>query len=145
MDDLGWCPLPGCASLATIEKDYNYGKCQHCDFMFCLDCRERYHPYKRCIVNRLDLMDLINEEQREILDKRNKIAEEALNVLFFRYCAKFCPNIKCGIKLQKEKAGCTKMECPKCYHKFCWVCLHDAKGKKHFLERPDCLQEEPHL
>jgi hypothetical protein len=27
MDDLGWCPLPGCGSLAVIEKDSNFGKC----------------------------------------------------------------------------------------------------------------------
>ena len=67
--------------------------------MFCLDCRERYHPYKRCLVNRLDLLDLINEEEKKDIDRRNKIAEEALNVLFFKYCAKQCPNIKCGIRI----------------------------------------------
>jgi len=27
MDDLGWCPLSGCGSLATIERDMNFGKC----------------------------------------------------------------------------------------------------------------------
>lgn len=27
MDDLGWCPLTGCGSLATIEKDINQGRC----------------------------------------------------------------------------------------------------------------------
>lgn len=99
MDDLGWCPLPGCGSLATIEKDQNFGKCQHCDFMFCLDCRERYHPYKRCSINRLDLIDLITDDDKETLAMRNKKAEEALNHLFFKYCAKYCPNLKCGIKI----------------------------------------------
>lgn len=93
MGDLGWCPLAGCGSLATIEKDKNFGKCQHCDYMFCLDCRERYHPYKRCLVNRLDLYDLITKEDKESLDNSNKIAEAALNELFFRLCTKYCPNI----------------------------------------------------
>lgn len=145
MDDLGWCPLAGCGSLATIEKEYNFGKCQHCDFMFCLDCRERHHPYKRCLVNRLDLFELISEAQQDEINHKNKRAEEALNALFFRYCAKYCPNLKCGIRVQKEKSGCTKMQCPKCHHHFCWVCLGDAKGMKHYKERPDCGIEEPHL
>ena len=37
------------------------------------------------------------------------------------------------------------MQCPKCHHDFCWVCLHNAKGQKHYKERPDCLEEDPHL
>jgi IBR domain, a half RING-finger domain len=61
MDDLGWCPLNGCGSLATIEKDINQGRCQHCDFTFCLDCKDRYHPFKRCILNRLDLGNVLAE------------------------------------------------------------------------------------
>jgi hypothetical protein len=27
MEDLGWCPLPGCGSLATLEKEQNVGRC----------------------------------------------------------------------------------------------------------------------
>ena len=27
MDDLGWCPLNGCGSLATLERDMNFGRC----------------------------------------------------------------------------------------------------------------------
>lgn len=75
--------------------------------MFCLDCRERYHPYKRCLINRLDLFDVLEEAEKENLEQKNKIAEAALNAIFFKYCAKFCPNIKCGIRIQKEKSGCT--------------------------------------
>lgn len=62
MDDLGWCPLPGCGSLANIDKESNQGKCQHCDFTFCLDCKERYHPFKRCLIHRIDLLGLISED-----------------------------------------------------------------------------------
>jgi hypothetical protein len=47
--------------------------------MFCLDCRERFHPYKRCLVNRLDLMDLIKGEDYENYVNKNKLAEAALN------------------------------------------------------------------
>jgi hypothetical protein len=95
MDDLGWCPLPGCGSLATIERDQNLGKCQHCDFTFCLACRERYHPFKRCLINRLDLFqELVSAQQIEDIEARNKKSETLLNTLYLKHCAKPCP--KCG-------------------------------------------------
>lgn len=94
------------------------------------------------MVNRLDLHDLLNEETKDDISIRNKRAEEILNTLFFKYCAKYCPNIKCGLRIQKIQSGCTKMQCPRCHHHFCWVCLHDAKGLKHYKEKPECLVEE---
>ena len=67
MDDMGWCPL--CNALANIHKDENCGKCTHCNLSYCLDCKTRVHPFKRCAINRLDLLiefkerlDAINEE-----------------------------------------------------------------------------------
>lgn len=27
MDDIGWCPMPGCKSLANLEKSENTGRC----------------------------------------------------------------------------------------------------------------------
>lgn len=57
MDDMGWCPLPTCGQLAHIEKENGLGKCTFCDFRFCLECKERYHPYKRCMINRIDLLE----------------------------------------------------------------------------------------
>lgn len=37
------------------------------------------------------------------------------------------------------------MQCPRCYYNFCWVCLQQAKGQKHYKERPQCLEEDAHL
>ena len=37
------------------------------------------------------------------------------------------------------------MQCPRCFHHFCWVCLHDAKGQKHYKEKPECLNEDDYL
>lgn len=54
MDDMGWCPLPGCGQLAHIEKDQNLGRCTFCDYAYCLDCKDRIHPLKRCLINRVD-------------------------------------------------------------------------------------------
>ena len=55
MDDVGWCPISGCGSIANIDRDDNTGKCQHCEFHFCLDCKEHVHPFKRCKIHRLDI------------------------------------------------------------------------------------------
>lgn len=72
MDDMGWCPVPGCGQLANIEKQENYGKCTFCDFRFCLDCKERHHPMRRCPINRLDLMsDLQDSDEHRLLLKKN--------------------------------------------------------------------------
>ncbi len=104
MDDLGWCPLNGCGSLASLEKDQCFGRCQHCEFTFCLDCKERYHPFKRCILNRLDIFDhLINSTDIEDINERNLRAEKVLNELFLKNCAKPCPNPKCGQYFQLMK------------------------------------------
>jgi hypothetical protein len=87
----------------------------------------------------------MTDDDKEEIAIKNKKAEEALNNLFFKFCAKYCPNLKCGIRIQKEKSGCTKMQCPKCRHDFCWACLGDAKGMKHYKERAECIPEEPFL
>jgi len=78
MDDIGWCPLPGCNSLANIEQSENIGKCQHCEFSFCLDCKEHVHPFKRCKINRVDLLEEFAGEMHGILEN-NKKMEDSLN------------------------------------------------------------------
>ncbi len=66
MDDMCWCPVPTCGSVAAIES--NSGRCQHCDFHFCLDCKQHVHPYKRCLVNRLDLLAEYADQMKVITD-----------------------------------------------------------------------------
>jgi hypothetical protein len=56
MDDMGWCPIVGCGALSNLDKEENSGRCQHCDFYFCIDCKSKVHPYKRCGINRLDFL-----------------------------------------------------------------------------------------
>merc|ERR1711966_398257 len=76
MDDMGWCPMKGCGSLANIEKAENSGKCQHCEFYFCLDCKNKVHPFKRCDLNRVDLlmMDKNNSDFLETQEGNVKAA-----------------------------------------------------------------------
>lgn len=88
MDDMGWCPAPACGALAHIDADKNQGQCTHCDFIFCLECEKRNHPFKRCWKNRIDYLEMLSEAERDGIEARNKRAEEILNELFFKYCSK---------------------------------------------------------
>ena len=45
------------------------------------------------------MLDSVTIDERENIEGRNKRAEEALNNIFFKYCAKYCPNLKCGVKI----------------------------------------------
>ena len=106
MDDIGWCPLPGCKSIANIEKAENVGRCQHCEFLFCLDCRQGQHPFKRCPKNRVDLQDRFADDIKQI-NLQNKEYALKLSQLFIKYCTKPCPNPKCHAPITKEPTGCT--------------------------------------
>lgn len=146
MDDMGWCPIKGCGALANIEKSENSGRCQHCEFYFCLDCKNKFHPFKRCDINRVDLMmQYKTSEEFEQIETDNKKACDALMNLFNKHCVKACPNSKCRARIQKVESGCTHMQCPICFNWFCWVCLNPAKGQKHFKENPNCSIEQGNL
>ena len=138
MDDMCWCPLPTCKQLAVVEKKENYGKCTFCDFKFCLDCKERHHPGKRCPLNRIDLMkDMFENEEIQCIIERNKHSEDILNKLYIKHCTKSCPNPKCGVPICKIESGCTQIQCPKCFQYMCWACGVQAKGQKHYKEKPE--------
>lgn len=143
MDDMGWCPLPSCGQIAHIERDQNLGKCTFCDFMFCLDCKERVHPFKRCLVNRVDLIEGINSNENiQQIMKANQNSEDLLSKLYMKHCTKSCPNPKCGVPITKIQSGCTQLQCPKCFNYFCWCCNAPAKGQKHYKENPDHYSDE---
>ncbi len=79
----------------------------------------------------------------EIFEKNRK-AEQLLNTLFLKHCAKQCPNLKCGQYFQLMRdSECTHMQCPRCFTWFCWVCCNPAKGQKHFKENPSCKNFGP--
>lgn len=110
MDDMGWCPIPSCQQIAHLEVGQNLGKCTHCEFRFCIGCREHVHPFKRCKKHRIDLLPEYEEMFREISEK-NKDIEKRLTTECIKRCTKFCPNPKCGVRIAKEKSGCTHVQC----------------------------------
>ena len=108
MDDMGWCPLKNCGQLAHIDKSKNQGRCTFCDLIFCLDCNERSHPFKRCKIHRLDLLESFKSTDDYLrIIKTNQASEDALNKLFMKHCTKPCPNPKCGVPIIKIESGCT--------------------------------------
>lgn len=143
MDDMGWCPLAQCSQLAHIDRLQNSGKCTFCDFHFCLDCRDRVHPYKRCKIYRLDISEEFKENETLVaMKKKNAVSEEILSKLFLKYCTKPCPNSKCGVPISKDPSGCSQVQCTKCFGYFCWTCGASAKGQKHYKEKPDHFSDE---
>ena len=63
--------------------------------------------------------------------------------MFLKYCAKQCPNGKCGMYFQLMKdSECSHMQCPRCTQWFCWVCSNVAKGQMHFKQNPQCKNLE---
>lgn len=143
MDDMGWCPLPSCAQLAHVDRAINQGKCTFCDLTFCLDCRERVHPGKRCPIHRLDLLAAFKDnEQLDQMRKTNQVSEEVLNKLFLKHCCKHCPNPKCSVPISKDESGCTHVQCTKCFTYMCWTCGNSAKGQKHYKENPDHFDDK---
>ena len=144
MDDMCWCPIPTCGSVATVDHEDNTGRCQHCEHHFCMDCKKHVHPFRRCQVHRLDLL-VEYAELIEDIHEKNKIIENQLNDIYFKNCTKQCPNKKCGARISLESGGCSQVQCLVCYNWFCWVCLGSAKGQKHFKERPDHWSDEGHI
>ena len=83
MDDMTWCPIPECGSIATVEPGENRGQCQHCEHVFCIDCKRHVHPGKRCYLHRIDLQDEFKDLIRDIND-RNAQLEARLNEIYFK-------------------------------------------------------------
>jgi len=106
MDDMGWCPIPTCGSIAMIEVNENSGRCNHCEHHFCIDCKKHVHPGKRCYIHRIDMLVEYAPLMTEITEK-NTLMENRLNEIYFKNCTKPCPNKKCGAKIALISGGCS--------------------------------------
>lgn len=145
MDDMGWCPLSSCSQLAHIDRPSNSGTCSFCQFHFCLDCKQHYHPFKRCAILRVDMQENLNENVQEQVNeiiRNNEESEDILSRLFIKLNTKSCPNPKCRVPISKDASGCTQIQCTRCFNYFCWACGAPAKGQKHYKENPDHHSDE---
>jgi len=79
------------------------------------------------------------------INERNKVNEVKLNEIYMKHCCKRCPNQKCGARIAMVSGGCSQVQCTQCWQWFCWVCLQQAKGQKHYKENPNHWSDEGHL
>ena len=71
MDDMGYCPK--CQGHSELDKKKNRGFCQFCYFFYCIQCNQKYHPFKRC------KMLIFGENTDEFDKERNKRKTQILD------------------------------------------------------------------
>ena len=98
MDDFGWCPLSACAGPADIDRVKNFGRCTHCNFTFCLTCREKAHFFRQCPALKIRQEHITALSESAALDdfKRSQANQimERMNVFYIQHCTKSCPSCR---------------------------------------------------
>ena len=80
MKDYSWCPIQECAQPAELDLVKHFGKCTQCGFVFCLNCKEKYHFFKQCPKVRADYeLRKKQEAIREALTNSVSKMSDALN------------------------------------------------------------------
>jgi ariadne-1 len=102
-----WCPAPGCQlAIDRSNTTYSQGfvRCV-CGWRFCFNCEREDHSPVSC--------DQMNRWS-------NQLGLFDANMKWLMANTKSCPKCQTSIQLNK---GCNHVECKKCAHQFCWVCL----------------------
>jgi E3 ubiquitin-protein ligase RNF14 len=132
--DFSWCPL--CEGPAAKKANTNIATCLKCNFEFCLSCRKKYHPYRKC-----DMDDDTQSTNKYLTDNKEKLTKILLNEkeegkynemksqAFMNKYTKQCPN--CTASINKFD-GCNKVVCASCHKAFCWLCLVCIHSYEHF-------------
>lgn len=100
-----WCPEPDCRGYDTATAENYNLTCNACGHKYCYNCSKPWHK-NRCKVKK---------------DLSFELWAMANNV-------KICP--KCKNHVQKN-GGCPHMYCPRCQHRWCWICGGDYSSPKH--------------
>lgn len=101
-----WCPNKKCSNLVEVSEFCTLDSVQcNCGRSLCIRCAEEGHMPASC--NHVFLW----------LEKEKSDSE---NLGWIKANTKPCP--KCGSNIEKNQ-GCNHMNCSKCKHDFCWLCL----------------------
>nr|XP_020651075.1 E3 ubiquitin-protein ligase ARIH2 [Pogona vitticeps] len=125
------CPGADCPMVIKVqEPKARRVQCNRCNEVFCFKCRQMYHAPTDCATIRKWL---------------TKCADDSETANYISAHTKDCP--KCNICIEKN-GGCNHMQCSKCKHDFCWMCLGDWKthGSEYYecsryKENPDIVNQ----
>uniref|UniRef100_A0A8C7V236 RBR-type E3 ubiquitin transferase n=1 Tax=Oncorhynchus mykiss TaxID=8022 RepID=A0A8C7V236_ONCMY len=125
------CPGADCPIVIQVQEPRaRRVQCIHCNEVFCFKCRAMYHAPTDCPTVRRWL---------------TKCADDSETANYISAHTKDCP--KCNICIEKN-GGCNHMQCSKCKHDFCWMCLGDWKthGSEYYecsryKENPDIVNQ----
>ncbi|XP_017323872.2 E3 ubiquitin-protein ligase ARIH2 isoform X2 [Ictalurus punctatus] len=125
------CPGADCPIVIKVQEPRaRRVQCSRCDEVFCFKCRQMYHAPTDCATIRKWL---------------TKCADDSETANYISAHTKDCP--KCNICIEKN-GGCNHMQCSKCKHDFCWMCLGDWKthGSEYYecsryKENPDIVNQ----
>ncbi|KAM4654563.1 E3 ubiquitin-protein ligase ARIH2 isoform 2-T4 [Amazona ochrocephala] len=125
------CPGADCPMVIQVqEPKARRVQCSRCNEVFCFKCRQMYHAPTDCATIRKWL---------------TKCADDSETANYISAHTKDCP--KCNICIEKN-GGCNHMQCSKCKHDFCWMCLGDWKthGSEYYecsryKENPDIVNQ----
>lgn len=149
--EVEWCPR--CEKISFKEnQDSLHAQCSVCKYNFCIKCREKYHPFKRCESSTMDLLKDINFEKLKTMDKEqisknmpiisqivNSLCADKRSQLYVKNFTQSCPNCK---TLINKDGGCNKVFCTKCNKYMCWICRIEISSYDHFKEGKCQLFEE---
>ncbi|XP_067854528.1 E3 ubiquitin-protein ligase ARIH2 [Heptranchias perlo] len=125
------CPGADCPMVIQVqEPKARRVQCSRCNEVFCFKCRQMYHAPTDCTTIKKWL---------------TKCADDSETANYISAHTKDCP--KCNICIEKN-GGCNHMQCSKCKHDFCWMCLGDWKthGSEYYecsryKENPDIVNQ----
>uniref|UniRef100_A0A8C4Q4E0 RBR-type E3 ubiquitin transferase n=1 Tax=Eptatretus burgeri TaxID=7764 RepID=A0A8C4Q4E0_EPTBU len=131
-----WCPVPGCDRAVQLSgpttnmagilpSQLLRAPAVDCGngHTFCWECLGEAHEPCDCGTWR-NWLKKITDMKPEELHGVTVAAEDAANCLWLITNCKTCPN--CKTPIQKND-GCNHMQCTKCKHDFCWICLEEWK------------------
>lgn len=132
--ELRFCPGPNCTVIVRAKTPKAKRiTCSECKSTFCFRCGLDYHAPTDC--------DTIKKWL-------TKCADDSETANYISAHTKDCP--KCQVCIEKN-GGCNHMQCSKCKHDFCWMCLGDWKthGSEYYecsryKENPNIANESAH-
>lgn len=100
-----WCPKADCSGY-DVASPKNYKLiCNSCNHKYCYKCSQPWHN-SRCKIKK--------DVNFELWAMGNNV--------------KICP--RCKNHVQKN-GGCPHMSCPRCNHRWCWICGGDYSSPSH--------------